>query len=203
MTVPDDVVESLLETILLELDIEPGDATDAQEAKLRRRIKSSAGKVLLFLNRDSFVTVQETVPNVWRDERYAFNDPRAWPWLCQHFTDRVRYKSHVVNADDADTYDVTFDVGLSLTDPEASAIVDYIVADVLETIPFDRAFPDHEQRVTSVSGGGQSISFEKRPTTSDAAGGNLTLASLGRFKRYTVGVSHTTARAPWPYGSSR
>lgn len=201
---PDDTTTQLVAAVLAELGIEEADATPLQTTRLHRLVRASVSKVLTSLNRDSFTTRQESVAGLWRDEAYPFADLRAWPNIVGYFHDRVRYEFHVVNPDEPDTYNVTFQVGLGLTDPDAGPIVDYIINDVLEQVPGDTAFPEHERRITSVSGGGQSISWEKRASSPDAAGGALTLDSLRRFKRYNVGVSTAPARAPFPYyGSAR
>lgn len=103
------------------------------------------------------------------------------------------------NAEDPAYFDVTFEVGLSLEWPETQPIRDFLVADAVESLYGDTLFPDVAREITSLSGDGQSVSYAKRPATPDAAGGQLSIGTLARFKRYNVGVSPTPARAPWPY----
>ncbi len=189
----------LIEAVLEELGIEPADATAAQTRVAGRRVAQALAKVLAFLNRENFNVATVTMPELWQDPAYPITDVRAWrPELT--FTDRARYVSHIVNADDDTLYDVTFEVGLSLENAEAEPIREVLVAEAAESLQGHALFPTAPAVVKSVSGGGQSMSWETRGATPDAAGGKLTVAVLGRFKRYNVGVSDTTARADFPYG---
>lgn len=194
-----DTEADLVEGVLEELGIEPAQATEAQTRLVTRRIAQALTKVLSFLNRENFNVSTVTLPELWHDPSYPVTDVRAWaPALT--FTDRARYVSHIVNADDATLCDVTFEVGLSLENPEASPIMDVLIAEAAESLMGHAHFPSAPAVVKSVSGGGQSMSWETRSASPDAAGGKLTIAVLGRFRRYNVGVSAPPARARFPYG---
>lgn len=198
---PDPTVTAIVDDLLVEANIDPAEASTVQRAKLTRWVRASMSKVLLFLNRESFETYPMVLTDQWRDDRWDADDfVRAWPGTTGMFPDRAQYVSHTLMPGETDLFEVTFRIGLSLDSPGAGAIRDYIIEDVYARIPGDHLFPDVERLVTSVSGGGQSVSFEKRAASPDAAGGQLTIGTLARFKRYAVGVSPTTSRAPFPYG---
>lgn len=200
MTLNPDTEEDLIEAALDELDVDPAEATDRQRALLGRRIQQTINmKVLPFLNRDNFDTTTYVAPEMWLPEGADPLAVTSWQPRLE-FSDRARVVSYVPNAEDATLYDVTFEVGLSLENPDAAPIIAYIAADAAESLAGHSAFPTKPLTVKSVSGGGQSMSWETRAATPDALGGKATIGVLTRFKRYSVGVSPTPERAPWPYG---
>lgn len=200
MTLNPDTEEDLIEAALDELDVDPATATDRQRALVGRRIRQTINmKVLPFLNRANFDVEQVTVKELWLRPGFEPTRPDAWePRIT--FPDWVRVLSHVANVEDPTLYDVTFEVGLSLENPEAQPILDFVAAEAAESLVGHSAFPSAPLTVKSVSGGGQSMSWETRAATPDAPGGKVNVSVLSRFKRFNVGVSPTPARADWPYG---
>lgn len=189
----------LIDAALDELNMDAATATDRQRALVGRRIQQTINaKVLPFLNRENFDVYTVVVPGLWLVPGYDPTHVDAWT-PRPVFPDRVRVLSHTPNVEDPELYDVTFEVGLSLANPEAAAILDFIAVDAAESLTGHPAFPSAPPTVKSVSGGGQSMSWETRASTPDAPGGKLVVASLARFKRFNVGVAAPPVRANWPY----
>jgi hypothetical protein len=197
--------DELRDAVLVELNIDPAAATDLQKSQAARKVKASKAKVLLYLNRDTFDTYDVVVTELERNDSVL--DPAAdCAWLPDPhwaFPDRAQYVSNVPNTDDPTLFDVTYRIGLDLADPDCEPVNEFIIADAAAALRFSPSFADAPRAVTSVNSGGQSISFEKAPGSADAAGGDLTVGTLARFKRYTIGKAFDVSQAPWPYDGTQ
>lgn len=194
-----------IDAVLVELNQDPSTVTALQRAKVEQRIQGAQSKVLAHLGRDRFEAQTIVTPGLWFDTRYQPTDPDAWP-DAPMFNDTARYIAHMPNADDPDLYDVTWHVGLDLgTDSTLQPIKDWILFDAAESLVGDPLFPTAPARVTSISAGGQSISYDKRPGAPGVAAANgapITLEDLNRWRRINIGGPSTPTPAPWPYARS-
>lgn len=189
------------EDVLDEVGIDPETATPAQIRVAQRKIEAAQNKVLLFLGRESFAPTVDIRRGLYWDNLYPETDLQAWPETARTFPDRVRYVSHVANTEEPDTFDVTFHVGLDLAgDPGLAPIKEFIIGEAAEGLYGHSTFPTLARRVSSVSAQGQSVSFEKRASSPDEIGGQLTIATLARFKKRAVGQAPGGVLAPWPLG---
>lgn len=173
------------------------------EARIADAIEESEDKVLTYLGRTSLAATQETVAGLWPDDGFALTDVRAWPQVVGYFDDRYRVVSSVVADADAGTFDVTFSVGLDVAnDPELRPIKTFIKADAAAGLGTDARFAalaGIKRIVSSVSGDGQSVSYEKAATGAEAAGSGASLTSLKRWRRLSISQGHARVLVPWPY----
>lgn len=184
------------------LGLEPATLNDIQTELITDAILDAQSKVTEFLCRP-LEPRSETLRGLYRDEAYPHTDVRAWPEAETVLDDRLKVASYAVNADNAQRFDVTFDVGLDVeTDPELDAIRRFIRQDAVAGLQGAAALVvlGIAREVTSVSAEGQSVSYAKKPSSPDAAGGQMTVGSLRRWKRYAVGRAATLHDTrPFPY----
>lgn len=197
-----DLLSTLTADALLDLGVDPEAVTTLQSARVARRIAAAENKVLGFLNRDSLEPETYVVSGLYWDDTYPENEVKAWPYGLD-LPDRWTYVSKVANADDDSMWDVTFHVGLDLESAECAPIKEFLIADAVESLRGDPAFPSAQARVKSLSAGGQSVSYQGLPPTADGAGGLIELETLGKFKRFAVGRARGGPLAPWPYNGDR
>lgn len=169
--------------------------------KLRPRIvlaiEDAQNKVQAYLNRP-LVATDRTLTGLTPDERYSLDDKRAW--FQVDFQDRYRVGSWVANANDPTLFDVTFRVGLDVaSDPELAPILSFIGKDAAADLRADPAFTAAARAVSSVSAGGQSVSYENAPTGGEAVGAPPPLSSLKSWKRHAIYQAPAPRTPPWPY----
>jgi hypothetical protein len=182
------------------LGLDPAALTEVQKEILTDAILDAQGKVAEYLNRP-LEPRSETLTGLWRDERYAHSEVRAWPEAVARLDNRLAVTTYAPNSEYAATWDVTFAVGLDVeNDPELDPIRRFIRQDAVAGLDGHAAFPGLERRVKSVSAEGQSLTFEGRGASPDAAGGTLTVGTLRRWRRYAVGRAPAPRDSrPWPY----
>lgn len=167
-------------------------------ARVEDAISDAQADVQGFLGRP-LVAETVTLTGLWADAMWPLTDKRAWPQAREYLDDRYRVVSSVVNAVDADRFDVTFLVGLDVAgDPDLEPIRRFIRAAAVEGLRRDATFTAAGRAVTSVSAGGQSVSYEGA-AGEGAAGGVPTLASLKRWKRRAIRQPAARPFDPWPY----
>lgn len=192
-----------VESIRIRLGL-PEPLDSATSARIEDSIASAEARVLSFLNRESLEAVEVTLQGLTADPLWPTTDKRAWPQAKAHFADRFRVLSHEANADNADLFDVTFLVGLDVAgDPELAPIRAFIKEDVVAVLIADPLFAAVSRPVSSVSADGQSVTYTSPPGDAGAAGAGLSLASLRRWRRLSIGQPPATRLAPWPYRRDR
>lgn len=184
------------------LGLDPAALTPIQTELISDAIFDAQSKVIEFLCRP-LEPRSETLTALYRDDEYAPTDARAWPEAKALLDDRHKVVASTPNAERPDLYDVTFDVGLDVAnDAELDSIRRFIRQDAVAALQGSVALAGEgfTREVTSVSAEGQSVSYAKKATSPDQAGGTLTVGSLRRWKRYAVGRAPAPHdQRPWPY----
>ena len=134
------------------------------------------------------------------DTAWPLGDKRAWPQAAGHFNDRYRVVSWVANAQDPGLFDVTFAVGLDVgNDPDLAPIVRFITRSAMQALRASATFAEAARGVTSVSAGGQSLSYDHASTADGAAGSLPNIKTLSRWRRHNIGQSGGPLAPRWPY----
>lgn len=168
------------------------------QSRIERQIRTSQNKVQTYLGRP-LVATDRTLTGLWADERYPLEDPKAWPQARDTIEDRLRVVSYTAEPSTG-TFAVTFKVGLDVAnDPELEPIIDYVLVDAAASLRRDPLFTQVARVVSSVSAGGQSVSYEKAEAAAGQAGGALTIDSLKRWKRLAIYQRPSAPITPWPY----
>lgn len=183
------------------LGLDAAALTPAQTAQITSKIDDSAGKVEGELNR-SLTVVEETLTDLYPIPGYDHTDIDAWPGQGNLYPDYYEVVTVVAAASgEPSLFDVTFKVGVDLTDPQYRTIVRFILQDAEEALRQDPVFSLAlgGRKVSTVSADGQSIKYETSGGT-ETVGGQLTLKSLRRWKRSAVYQRPSRPLAPWPLG---
>lgn len=184
--------------VATKLGLDPQRLPPPVKARIEDAIMDAQTKVETHLGRP-LVATETTITSLYPDVTYPLNDHRAWPQAKTFLDDRYRVADAVPVLAEPGTYNVTFKVGLDVAnDPDLNIIRRFLLIDAAENLTADPLFTAVKRVPSSVSAGGQSVSYTT-PKGADP-GGAITLKSLNRWKRRPIARAVHVNHAIFPYG---
>ena len=181
--------------------------TPEMQSYIEEHIEDAEGDVQGYLRRP-LTARTETLEGLLPRPGGDLDDWKTWPQAVAQFDDHVTVDSYVVNAEDAEAFDVTFKVGLDVAnDPELRPIKRWVIAAACEALRNAPEFAEAEvaRRVRTVSADGQSVTYDTPSQSGGSDGGGRLpgapppIDTLSQWRRTSV---YTRPRPPtraWPY----